>query len=117
MQIGRDLVAAGFRVVATGGTRAALAAEGVPCTHVNKVQEGRPHVVDLLKNDGVDLIVNTTEGRQAIADSFTIRRTAVQHKVPYTTTIAGAKAMVMAIRELGSTGVRALQDLHREAAV
>ncbi len=114
--IGRDLVAAGFRVVATTGTRAALLAAGVPCTHVNKVQEGRPHVVDMLKNGGIDLIVNTTEGRQAIADSFDIRRTAVQHKVPCTTTIAGARAMVMAIRELGAAGVNRLQDLHREVA-
>jgi carbamoyl-phosphate synthase large subunit len=110
VHIGRDLVAAGF-------TRAALAAAGVSCSHVNKVQEGRPHVVDLLKNGGVDLIVNTTEGRQAIADSFAIRRAAVQHKVPYTTTMAGAKAMVMAIRELGATDVNRLQDLHREVAV
>jgi len=116
VEIGRDLAAAGFRVVATTGTRAALESAGVPCTHVNKVLEGRPHVVDMLKNGGIDLIVNTTEGRQAIADSFAIRREAVQHKVPYTTTIAGAKAMVMAIRELGATDVNRLQDLHREVA-
>ena len=116
VQIARDLIAAGFEVVATSGTRAALAAAGVPCTHVNKVQEGRPHVVDLLKNGAVDLIVNTTEGRQAIADSFTIRRSAVQHKVPYTTTVAGAKAMVMAIEKLAATDVNRLQDLHREVA-
>jgi carbamoyl-phosphate synthase large subunit len=116
VDIARDLVAAGFRVVATSGTRAALTEAGIPCAHVNKVQEGRPHVVDLLKNGGVDLIVNTTEGRQAIADSFTIRRSAVHHKVPYTTTMAGAKAMVMAIRELGATDVNRLQDLHREVA-
>jgi carbamoyl-phosphate synthase large subunit len=116
VQIARDLVAAGFEVVATRGTRAALAAAGVSCTHVNKVQEGRPHVVDLLKNGGVDLIVNTTEGRRAIADSFTIRRSAVQHKVPYTTTVAGAKAMVMAIEKLAATDVNRLQDLHREVA-
>ena len=116
VQIGRDLAAAGFQVVATSGTRAALSAAGVICTHVNKVQEGRPHVVDLLKNGGVDLIVNTTEGRQAIADSFTIRRSAVQHKVPYTTTMAGAKAIVMAIRALDATDVNCLQDLHREVA-
>jgi carbamoyl-phosphate synthase large subunit len=114
VQIARDLVAAGFEVVATRGTHAALAAAGVPCSHVNKVQEGRPHVVDLLKNGGVDLIVNTTEGKQAIADSFTIRRSAVQHKVPYTTTVAGAKAMVMAIKKLAATDVNCLQDLHRE---
>jgi carbamoyl-phosphate synthase large subunit len=116
VQIARDLAAAGFDIVATSGTRAALSAAGVSCTHINKVQEGRPHVVDLLKNGGVDLIVNTTEGRQAIADSFAIRRTAVQHKVPYFTTMAGAKAMVMAIRELGATDVNRLQDLHREVA-
>jgi carbamoyl-phosphate synthase large subunit len=116
VQIARDLVAVGFQVVATSGTRAALVEGGVACTHVNKVQEGRPHVVDLLKNGGVDLIVNTTEGRQAIADSFMIRRSAVQHKVPYSTTMAGAKAMVMAIRALGATDVNRLQDLHREVA-
>jgi carbamoyl-phosphate synthase large subunit len=116
VEIGRDLVAAGFQVVATTGTRAALVSAGVPCTHVNKVLEGRPHVVDMLKNGGIDLIVNTTEGRQAIADSFDIRRTAVHHKVPYTTTMAGARAMVMAIRELGATDVNCLQDLHREVA-
>jgi carbamoyl-phosphate synthase large subunit len=116
VEIGRDLVTAGFQIVATTGTRSALEAAGVDCAHVNKVQDGRPHVVDLLKNSGVDLIVNTTEGRQAIADSFTIRRTAVQHKGPYTTTMAGARAMLMAIRELGATDVNCLQDLHREVA-
>jgi len=116
IEIARDLHAAGFRLIATTGTRAALEEAGVPCTHVNKVQEGRPHVVDLLKNGGIDLIVNTTEGRQAIADSFDIRREAVQHKVPYSTTMAGAKAMVLAIRELGATDVNRLQDLHREVA-
>ncbi len=114
--IAGDLVAAGFEIIATTGTRAALDAAGVACTHVNKVQEGRPHVVDLLKNGGIDLIVNTTEGRQAIADSLAIRRAAVQHKVPYTTTVAGARAMVMAIRELDATDVNRLQDLHREVA-
>jgi len=116
VRIGHDLISAGFQIVATTGTRAALRAAGVACTHVNKVQEGRPHVVDLLKNGGVDLIVNTTEGRQAIADSLAIRRSAVQHRVPYTTTIAGAKAMVMAIGALGATDVNRLQDLHREVA-
>ena len=116
IEIGRDLRAAGFDIIATTGTRAALESAGVACAHVNKVQEGRPHVVDLLKNGGIDLIVNTTEGRQAIADSFDIRREAVQHKVPYTTTMAGARAMVLAIRELGASDVNRLQDLHREVA-
>ena len=116
VQIARGLVASGFSIVATRGTAAVLEAAGVACTLVNKVMEGRPHVVDMLKNDDIDLIVNTTQGKQAIADSFAIRRTAVQHKVPYATTLAGAKAMVMAIRELGSNEVNRLQDLHREVA-
>ena len=84
---------------------------------MNKVLEGRPHIVDRLKNDDVDIIVNTTEGRQAIADSFTLRRTALQHKVAYTTTMAGAKAVVSAIEEAETPSINRLQDLHEEVAV
>ena len=74
-----------------------LEAANIPVTIANKVSEGRPHIVDMLKNEEVDYVVNTTEGRKAIADSATIRRTALQHKVPYTTTLAGAKAVCMAL--------------------
>ncbi len=112
--VARELAALGFELLATGGTARVLEAEGIPCQRVNKVNEGRPHIVDMIKNDEIDLIVNTTEGRQAIADSFTIRRQALQHKVAYYTTIAGARATCMALRQGGDYTVRRLQDLHKE---
>jgi carbamoyl-phosphate synthase large subunit len=112
VEVARDLVACGFEMVATKGTAQALSDAGVPCVAVNKVMEGRPHVVDMIKNDEIALIVNTTEGKQAIADSFTIRREALQHKVTYTTTIAGAWATVRAMEFLQPRTVYRLQDLH-----
>ena len=116
VEIARDLVSLGFTVIATAGTAAALARAGVPAETVHKVNQGRPHVVDRLKNDEIDFIVNTTEGRLAIADSFSIRRSALQHKVPYTTTIAAARATVLAIRQrrdnAGAINVTRLQQLH-----
>jgi carbamoyl-phosphate synthase large subunit len=114
VRVSRDLVELGYEIVATRGTALALEAAGVPCRRVNKVTEGRPHIVDMLKNDEISLIINTTEGKQAIADSFTIRRTALKRKVAYTTTLAGAQAMVMALRGPGSGEVNRLQDLHLE---
>ncbi|MCP4042761.1 MAG: carbamoyl-phosphate synthase large subunit [Gammaproteobacteria bacterium] len=117
VKVGRDLFDLGFEIVATHGTAKALEADGVPVLHVNKVKEGRPHVVDMIKNDEVDLIVNTTEGKQAIADSYTIRRTALKRKVAYTTTIAAAKAVVLALREPARLEVNRLQQLHREVCV
>ena len=114
VKVGRDLVNLGFRLVATRGTAKVLEAAGLSVEAVNKVMEGRPHIGDMLKNDEISFIVNTTEGTQAIADSFTIRRTALQHKVCYTTTISGAEAICMALQTGDSTKVRRLQDLHRE---
>jgi carbamoyl-phosphate synthase large subunit len=114
VRVCRDLADLGFTVLATRGTAAVLEAAGVTCERVNKVTEGRPHIVDMLKNDEITLIINTTEGKQAIADSYTIRRTALKRKVAYTTTLAGAQAMVMALKGPGSGEVRRLQDLHRE---
>ncbi len=76
--------------------------------------EGRPHIVDMIKNGQIALIVNTTEGKQAIADSYTIRRSALQHKVYYSTTMAGARATCMALEYLGTGNVTSLQDLHQE---
>jgi carbamoyl-phosphate synthase large subunit len=105
----------GFKIIATRGTAAALAAGGVPCETVNKVVEGQPHILDHIKNDAVALIVNTTEGAQAIADSYVIRRAAVQYRIPYTTTMAGATAAVMAIGDVHEERVRSLQVLHEEA--
>ena len=78
------------------------------------MQEGRPHIVDLLKNDQIDFIVNTTEGKQATADSSAIRREALRHKITYTTTLAGAKATAMAMAAPDVSSVNRLQDLHKE---
>ncbi len=110
--VGRDLIDLGFELVATRGTARVLAEAGIAVEVVNKVTEGRPDIVDLLKNAKIDLIVNTTEGRQAIADSAVIRRLALQNKVCYTTTLAGGEAFGIAIRFGRGNVVRRLQDLH-----
>ena len=91
------LVELGFAVVATGGTARFLRQQGLQIEQVNKVMEGRPHIVDLMKNEDVVLVINTSEGAQAIADSFTLRRTALMNRIPYFTTVAGARAAVQAI--------------------
>ncbi len=91
----------------------ALQAAGVPCQIVNKVTEGRPHIVDMIKNGEIQFIVNTTEGEQAIADSFTIRRSAVSQKICYTTTLAGAEAACLALRFSDIGDVISLQRLHQ----
>ncbi|HJO34725.1 MAG TPA: carbamoyl-phosphate synthase large subunit [Gammaproteobacteria bacterium] len=104
----------GFELVATRGTAAALQAAGLPVTPVNKVLEGRPHLVDMIKNDQVALIVNTTEGKKAIAESLSIRRAALQHRVAYFTTLAGARASCEAMAYLDEAEVNRLQDLHEE---
>jgi carbamoyl-phosphate synthase large subunit len=114
IEISRQLVEHGYSIVATHGTARALQEAGVNCERVNKVLEGRPHIVDMIKNDQIDLIVNTTEGKSAIADSFTIRREALQHKVTYTTTISGAHAMIMAMAYPETKHVYSLRDLHKE---
>lgn len=103
----------GFRIVATRGTAAHLKAAGIDCEPINKVREGRPHIVDEIKNKQIDFIINTTQGKKAIADSYTIRQSALSHKVNYTTTIAAAKAVlkVLAVDEFSE--VNCLQKLHR----
>ena len=115
VEVARDLGRLGYDIVATRGTARALEAAGVRCRTVNKVLEGRPHIVDMLKNDEIDMIVNTTEGSQAIADSYAIRRTALQYRVLYFTTVAGARALVEAIRAPSAPAVRSMQEIHREA--
>ncbi len=112
--IARDLSQLGFDIVATRGTAAVLREHGVGCQLVNKVYEGRPHIVDMIKNEEISFIVNTTEGKKAISDSYTIRAAALQHKVPYTTTLAGARATCMAMHAQSDKDVNRLQDLHRE---
>ncbi|HET8902582.1 MAG TPA: carbamoyl-phosphate synthase large subunit [Saccharospirillum sp.] len=110
--VARSLDELGFDVRATEGTAKYLTEHGVSVSVVNKVKEGRPHLVDMIKNHEVVFMINTTEGRQSIIDSSEIRRSALQHKVYYTTTLAGAEASVMAMRLAGNTPVRRLQDLH-----
>jgi carbamoyl-phosphate synthase large subunit len=106
----QDLVAMGFELVATDGTAKWLAAQGVSATLVNKVYEGRPNIVDRLKNNDIALVMNTTEGAQAIADSRDIRRVALMDKIPYFTTIAASIAVVAAMKARGEGyGVRTLQ--------
>ena len=112
--VSRDLVALGFRVLATAGTARALDTAGVPCVKVNKVGEGRPDIVDMIKNGDIGLIINTTAGKQAIADSYAIRREALQYKVPYTTTMAGALVTCMALQQSGQYKILSLQELHGE---
>ncbi|TXH84355.1 MAG: carbamoyl-phosphate synthase large subunit, partial [Pseudoxanthomonas sp.] len=114
LPVAQELVGRGYTIVATAGTAAWLREHGIDCTQINKVLEGRPHVVDLIKNGEIVYIVNTTEGRQAIADSFSIRREALQHRVTYSTTVAGAKALVHSLEYRGTGPVLALQELHKE---
>jgi len=116
LPVARDIIARGYTIVATAGTGAWLREHGIECELVNKVVEGRPHVVDLIKNGEIAYIVNTTEGKQAIADSFSIRREALQHRVTYSTTVAGAKALLHSLQFRGSGPVWALQELHAQLA-
>jgi carbamoyl-phosphate synthase large subunit len=108
----RLLAGLGFKIVGTGGTARFLESQGVPAQRINKVSEGRPHVVDAIKNGGIQLVFNTTEGAQALADSRSLRRAALLHKVPYYTTLAGAVAAAHGIKayKSGDLEVRALQD-------
>ena len=107
----RDLIAMGFQIVATSVTAEWLGANGVESQRVNKVYEGRPNIVVRLKNNEIAMVLNTTEGAQAIADSREIRAVALYDKIPYYTTAAGSIAAVAAIksREEGEVGVRSLQ--------
>jgi carbamoyl-phosphate synthase large subunit len=108
----RDLLAMGFGIIATRGTARVLESKGIPVTVINKVLEGRPHVVDALKNGEINLVFNTTDGAQALTDSSSIRRAALTLKVPYYTTMAGAAAVTQAIQALrsGSLEVAPLQS-------
>jgi carbamoyl-phosphate synthase large subunit len=115
--LARRLIAHGFTIVATSGTARVLEAAGIECRRVNKVREGRPHIVDMIKNDEIDLIVNTTEGKQAILESNSIRREAVHRRVTYYTTLAAALATCEALDHLDEVDVNRLQDLHEQVAL
>ena len=108
----RELAEMGFRIIATRGTKRHLDAHGIQCERVNKVLEGRPHIVDAITNGEVDIVFNTTEGAKALADSFSIRRSALLYHIPYYTTLAGAAAVTEAIKALrtGSLKVAPLQS-------
>ena len=113
VDIARSLIGAGFTIVATRGTAAAIAAAGLPVTPVNKVAEGRPHIVDMVKNGEIAMMVNTVEDRRAaVRDSYQIRRTALQHRVPLFTTLAGARAGCMGIEQVRELRAYRMQALH-----
>ena len=113
-EIGRMLHELGFEIVATRGTARILRESGLTVEVVNKVTEGRPDVTDLMQNRDVQLIINTTEGKQSILDSAEIRKLALRNKISYTTTLAGGKAICQAIQYGQPTTVRRLQELHQE---
>jgi len=114
VELGKILTELGFDIVATHGTAKSLAKAGVSCRRANKVREGRPHIVDMIKNGEIDLIVNTTEGKQAINESESIRAEAVRKGVTYYTTLGAAIATCRAIEHLDDSDVNRLQDLHNE---
>ena len=114
VEVAQRLNSLGYSLVATHGTAKVIEAAGLPVTGVNKVLEGRPHIVDMLKNGEIQVVFNTTEGKQAIADSSTIRRTALRHDVYCTTTIAGALAVCDAVEFGNNMAVYTIQQLHAE---
>jgi carbamoyl-phosphate synthase large subunit len=116
VELAKILTDRGFDIGATHGTAENLAAAGVSCRRANKVREGRPHIVDMIKNREIELIVNTTEGKQAIEESHSIRAEAVRRGVTYYTTLGAAVATCTAIEHLDNSDVNRLQDLHNEVA-
>lgn len=104
----------GFKIVATDGTSSFLRKNKINAEKVNKVREGRPHIVDMIKNGEIALVINTTNNKKAISESFSIRRSALILGIPYTTTIAGARATVLAIKSMieGKIDVKTLQEYH-----
>jgi len=113
VEIAQALANLGFELLATRGTAGALAEAGLTVTPVNKVAEGRPHVVDMIKNNEISFIVNVTEDKRTVQDSYAIRRNALQQKVTYYTTLAGAKAACMGMAHMQELEVKSLQELHK----
>ena len=114
IEVAEKLRELGYSLLATHGTARVIEEAGLPVTGVNKVAEGRPHIVDMLKNDEIQVVFNTTEGKRAIADSSTIRRTALRHDVFCTTTIAGALAVCEALEFGNNMSVYTIQHLHAD---
>jgi carbamoyl-phosphate synthase large subunit len=119
IQLAKALQALRFNILATRGTAEAIGAAGIPVTVVLKVVEGRPHVVDYIKNGAVQLLINTTMGKSSIRDSYDIRRAALVYNIPYCTTIPGAFAATHGIKALldGPLAINPLQDYHRQVLV
>jgi carbamoyl-phosphate synthase large subunit len=105
----------GFKILSTRGTSAFLSGHGISNEQVNKVREGRPHIVDMIKNGEIDLVINTTGTKKAVSESYSIRRTALAMSIPYTTTLAGARATALAIKSMreGTLEVQTLQEYHQ----
>jgi carbamoyl-phosphate synthase large subunit len=112
--LARRLIAHGFEIIATSGTAGLIEAAGLACRRAQKVREGRPHIVDMIKNDEIALIINTTEGKQAIRESHSIRKEAVHRRITYYTTLAAALASCEALDHVDEVDVNRLQDLHEE---
>ncbi|MCK5173898.1 MAG: carbamoyl phosphate synthase large subunit, partial [Planctomycetes bacterium] len=115
IDIARQLDALGFNILATGGTCSAIKEASIPAQRVLKITEGRPNVVDTILNGEIDLIINTTIGKQSIKDSFSIRRSALDKQLPYVTTMRGAWAVAKAIEALKKTetGVKPIQQYYK----
>ena len=111
--VASELISMGFKIFATSGTFNHLVESGVDCTRINKVKDGHPHIVDMIKNNEVHLIINTTEGARSIKDSFSIRKEAQNHKISLTTTVSGAKAFCKAIKFIDDFGVQDLKERHK----
>jgi carbamoyl-phosphate synthase large subunit len=114
VEIAQALADLGFQLVATRGTARALEEAGLKVTPVNKVAEGRPHIVDMIKNGDINFIVNVVEDKRAVQDSYAIRRNALQQKITYYTTLAGAKAACIGMAHIQELSVQSLQSLHRQ---
>jgi len=112
-EVASELIDMGFKIYATSGTFNYLANAGIACSKINKVKDGHPHIVDMIKNNEVHLIINTTEGARSIKDSFSIRKEAQNHKISLTTTVSGAKAFCKAIKFIDDFGAQDLKQRHR----
>jgi carbamoyl-phosphate synthase large subunit len=119
LEIVFNLYDLGFKIVATRGTAAFLSEHGISIRKVNKVREGRPHIVDMIKNGKIDLVINTTSSKKAVSESYAIRRAALTFNIPYTTTLAGARATALAIKAMieGELEVKAIQAYHKSLAI
>jgi carbamoyl-phosphate synthase large subunit len=117
VKLGKELVELGFTIYATTGTAAALTSAGVTVNRLFKLSEGRPHVIDMIKNDDIDLIINTPSGKKPRKDEVKIRSTAVESRIPILTTISGVEASIRAMRSIQTKGltVESLQEYHRNA--